>query len=76
MPQGGSKMRSQKTQALVTRPNGCTGHTACSVGLSINHADAEAIPAPPSQVKGVANPVAIDRAFVTDFYRAMKAISL
>ena len=39
------------------------------VGLSINHTDAleVGVPATPSQVMGVANPVAIDRAFVTDF---------
>ena len=39
------------------------------VGLSINdpHALKIGIPAPPRQIVGVANPIPINRAFITDF---------
>jgi len=71
MPQGGSKMRSQEDSGFghSTGTDAPGAHSHALVGLSINHADAleVGVPAPPSQVMGVANPVAIDRAFVTDF---------
>jgi hypothetical protein len=71
MPQGGSKMRSQENSGFShsTGADAPGANSHALVGLSIEHTDTlkVGVPAPPRQVMGVANPVAIDRAFVTDF---------
>ena len=71
MPQGGSKMRSQENSGFghSAGTDAPGAHSHALVGLPINDADALeiGIPASPGQIVGVADPVPINRPFITDF---------
>ena len=71
MPQGDARKRSQENSGFghSTGADAPGANPHALVGLSVDHANAleVGVPAPPCQVMGVANPVPINRAFVTDF---------